>query len=57
MKNEEKIKHYLDKANHFAALGKAQERFDLITEAYHEFPNDWRIVGANMWQLNYAPSC
>ena len=27
VKNEEKIKHYLDKANHFAALGKAQERF------------------------------
>ncbi len=57
VKNEEKIKHYLDKANHFAALGKAQERFDLITEAYHEFPNDWRIVDAYMWQLNYDPSC
>lgn len=56
-KNEEKIKQYLDEANHLAAIGKARERFDLITKAYNEFPNDWRIVEDYMWQLNYDPNC
>lgn len=57
VKNEEKIKQYLDEANHLAALGKAYERFELITKAYNEFPNDWRIVEVYMWQLNYDPNC
>lgn len=56
VKNEEKIKHYLNESEHLAALGKAYERFELITKAYNEFPNDWRIVEAYMWQLNYDPN-
>ena len=56
-KNEEKIQKYIDEANHFAALGKTFERFDLTVKAYHEFPNDWRIVELYMWQLNYDPNC
>lgn len=56
-KNEEKIKQYLDEANHLAALGKAFDQFELITKAYDEFPNDWRIIEAYMWQLNYDPHC
>lgn len=56
-KNEEKISHYLEEANHLAALGKAYERFDLITNAYNEFPNDWRIIEIYMWELNYDPNC
>ena len=56
-KNEEKIKLYLEETNRLAALGKANEHFDLITKAYHEFPNDWRIMERYMWQLNYDPHC
>lgn len=56
-KNEEIIGQYLDEANHLAALGKAQERFELIKKAYNEFPNDWRIIENYMWQLNYDPNC
>ena len=54
-KNEEKIKHYIDEANRLAALGKELDRFELITKAYNEFPNDWRIIELYMWQLNYDP--
>ena len=56
-KNEEKIQRYLDENGRLAAIGKAHERFDLITKAYSEFPNDWRIVELYMWQLNYDPNC
>lgn len=56
-KNEEKIKRYLDESKHLAAVGKIYERFELITKAYNEFPNDWRIVELYMWQLNYDPHC
>lgn len=56
-KNEEKIQRYLDENDRLAAIGKAHERFDLITKAYSEFPNDWRIVELYMWQLNYDPNC
>lgn len=56
-KNEEKIQRYLDENDRLAAIGKAHERFDLITKAYSEFPNDWRIVELYMWRLNYDPNC
>ncbi|MBO5298592.1 MAG: helix-turn-helix transcriptional regulator [Clostridia bacterium] len=56
-KNEEKIKQYLEKSQNLAATGKACERFELITKAYDEFPNDWRIIEEYMWQLNYDPNC
>lgn len=56
-KNEERIKQYLDENNRLAAIGKSYERFDLITKAYNEFPDDWRIIEAYMWQLNYDPNC
>lgn len=54
-KNEETINQYIDEANRLAALGKEFDRFELITKAYNEFPNDWRIVELYMWQLNYDP--
>lgn len=54
-KNEEKIKQYIDEANRLAALGRELDRFELITKAYNEFPNDWRIIELYMWQLNYDP--
>lgn len=56
-KNEKRIKQYLDENNRLAAIGKSYERFDLITKAYNEFPDDWRIIEAYMWQLNYDPNC
>ncbi|MBE6575504.1 MAG: helix-turn-helix transcriptional regulator [Ruminococcaceae bacterium] len=56
-KNEKAIQAYLAENQRLAALGKAHERFDLISRAYGEFPNDWRIVEAYMWQLNYDPNC
>ena len=56
-KNEEKIKRYLDESKRLAALGKEYDRFELISRAYNEFPNDWRIVELYMWQLNYDPHC
>jgi len=55
-KNEETIQKYLDESRHLGALGKSKERFDLIVKAYKEFPNDWRIVEAYLWQLNYDPN-
>lgn len=57
VKNEETIRRYLEESRRLAAMGKARERFDLIAKAYGEFPNDWRIIEAYMWQLNYDPSC
>ena len=57
VKNEEKIKLYLEESSHLAALGKTYERFALIQKAYEEFPNDWRIIEAYIWQLNYDPNC
>ena len=56
-KNEEKIQRYLDEYHQFGAQGKVHEKFDLMVEAYNEFPNDWRIVEEYMWQLNYDPNC
>ena len=55
-KNEETIQKYLDESDRLNALGKSKERFDLIVKAYTEFPNDWRIVEAYLWQLNYDPN-
>ena len=55
-KTEEKIQQFLDEAGRLAALGKEFERFSLITQAYNEYPNDWRIVELYMWQLNYDPN-
>lgn len=57
VRNEEAIQAYLAENQRLSALGKAHERFDLISRAYGEFPNDWRIVEAYMWQLNYDPNC
>jgi transcriptional regulator with XRE-family HTH domain len=55
-KNEETIQKYLNESDRLNALGKSKERFDLIVKAYSEFPNDWRIVEAYLWQLNYDPN-
>ncbi len=54
-KNEETIKQYIAESEHLAALGKELDRFELVTKAYSEFPNDWRIVELYMWELNYDP--
>lgn len=56
-KNDERIRDYLEESGRLAALGRSEARFDLIARAYEEFPNDWRIVEAYMWQLNYDPRC
>jgi len=56
-KNEEKIRSYLEEYGRLAANGKVYERFDLMAKAYREYPNDWRIVEAYMWQLMYDPNC
>ena len=54
-KNEERIKRYIEEASRLAACGKELDRFELISKAYSEFPDDWRIVELYMWQLNYDP--
>ncbi len=56
-KNELKILAYLEEYHALGALGRVQEKFDLMVKAYGEFPNDWRIIEEYMWQLNYDPSC
>ena len=55
VKNEQKIKEYLDEYYKLGALGKEFEKFDLMRKAYKEFPNDFRIVEEYAWQLNYDP--
>lgn len=54
-KNEARIKEILDESQRLNALGKEQERFDLLVRAYDEFPNDWRIIDQYMWALFYDP--
>ncbi len=56
-KNEEIIQTYLNEYHHLGAIGKAQEKFDLMVKAYTEYPNDWRIIEEYMWQLYYDPNC
>lgn len=56
-KNEEKIQGYLEEYHRLGAIGKVHEKFELMTKAYNEFPNDWRIVEEYMWQLSYDPKC
>lgn len=56
-KNEERIQGYLDEYHRLGAIGKVYERFNLMVNAYNEYPNDWRIVEEYMWQLNYDPNC
>ena len=56
-KNEERIRSYLNEYHRLGAIGKVYERFNLMVNAYHEYPNDWRIVEEYMWQLNYDPNC
>ncbi|MBR5312418.1 MAG: helix-turn-helix transcriptional regulator [Clostridia bacterium] len=54
-KSEQKIQAILDEYHRLGAIGKDHEKFDLMMQAYAEFPNDWRIVEEYMWQLNYDP--
>lgn len=56
-KNEERIQWYIDESHHMSAIGKIKEAFDIICEAYSEFPNDFRIIEEYMWKLNYDPNC
>lgn len=54
-KNEEKIRWYLAEKDRFTAVGKEKEKFDLVSKAYAEFPNDFRIIEQYLWQLVYDP--
>ncbi len=56
-KTEEKIQAIIEERNRLSALGKSHEAFDLIVNAYKEFPNDWRIIEHYMWKLVYDPNC
>jgi len=56
-KAEEKIQEILNERKRLSALGKIHEAFDLIVQAYEDFPNDWRIIEEYMWKLNYDPNC
>ncbi len=56
-KAEERIQEIINKRDKLCALGKEQEAFDLIVQAYQEFPNDWRIIEEYMWKLTYDPNC
>ena len=56
-KMEEKIQAIIEERNRLSALGKSHEAFDLIVNAYKEFPNDWRIIEHYMWKLVYDPNC
>ncbi len=54
-KNSEKIDWYLSEESRLQMLGKEMERFNLITQAYSEFPNDWRIINSYITCLVYDP--
>lgn len=56
-KNEEKIQWYLAERERLWAIGKTKELFDLVSKAYAEFPNDFRIMEKYIWQLVYDPYC
>ncbi len=55
VKTEERIQEIINERKRLSALGKEHEAFDLVVQAYQEYPNDWRIVEEYMWQLNYDP--
>ena len=56
-KNEEQIQWYIDESHRLNAIGKLKEAFDIICQAYSEFPNDFRIIEEYMWKLTYDPNC
>ena len=49
--NEKRIQEYLDEYYRLGALGKVQDKFNLMCQAYKDFPNDFRIVEEYAWQL------
>jgi len=50
--NEKRIQEYLDEYHRLGALGKVQDKFNLICQAYKDFPNDFRIIEEYAWQLH-----
>jgi len=53
-KNEAKIKAYLDEYDRLSNIGYEDEKYEMITKAYQEFPCDWRIIRRYIWKLLYA---
>ena len=53
-KNEVKIQNYLDEFDRFSNIGDEDEKYEMITKAYQEFPHDWRIIQRYIWKLMYA---
>lgn len=51
----EKIKTVFEDRDRLSTLGKEREAFDLIANAYREFPNDWLLIEDYMWKLVYDP--
>lgn len=50
-KNEQTITEYLQKYNELFATVRIDEADELIRKAYHEFPNDFRIISLYMWNI------
>jgi len=53
-KNEAKIKEYLNEYDRLSNIGCEDEKFELITKAYQEFPHDWRIIDKYIAKLMYG---
>jgi transcriptional regulator with XRE-family HTH domain len=50
-KNEIKIQEYLDEFDRLSNIGHEDEKWELITKAYREFPHDWRIMNKYIAKL------
>ena len=55
LRNEQKIRKYLDEYDKLSTLGKLKEKCVLIRKAHKEFPNDFRIMDKHMYMLFYDP--
>ena len=54
-KKQAKIDEIIEEYNHLSNLGKEKERFDFICQAYHEYPNDYKILEKYLVALYYDP--
>ncbi|MCL2775884.1 MAG: helix-turn-helix domain-containing protein [Oscillospiraceae bacterium] len=53
-KNEVKIQEYINEYDRLSNIGYNDEKYEMITKAYQEFPHDWRIISKYIDKLTYG---
>ena len=55
VKKQSKINEIIDEYNRLSNLGKDKEKYDFISQAYREYPNDYNILERYILALYYDP--